>query len=181
MVIGDPYKFGFLIERVEDWEYPPFINGLMFLYLNEKAYPERLMTTTLSTELPELLDESSPLVSPKEDKKLFYMDSDERFDLLALRTFPENIDKQSDLSYLVPFHEINDAGFAVFTLSDGESVMITVGKWDKNKLIPIDEKIIEMSEYKRVIDKLREFNTQISSAPKKNDKKGRVTIHKIKK
>ena len=83
MVIGDPYKFGFLIERVEDWEYPPFINGLMFLYLNKKAYPKELVTTALSTELPELLDESSPLCSPKEDKKLFYMDSDERFDLIV--------------------------------------------------------------------------------------------------
>ena len=181
MVIGDPYKFGFLIERVSDWEYPPFINGLMFLYLNEQAYPKELRTTTLSTELPELLDESSPLVSPKESKKLFCLDSDERFEQLAALTYPENIDRENDLSYLVPFHEINDSGFAVFTLTDGESVMITVGEWSEGKLIPRNEYTVGKAQYNSVVGKLKEFYDEMTPAKKPDKAKGKVTIHKIKK
>lgn len=181
MVIGDPYRFGFLVERVEDWEYPPFINGLMFLYLNKKAYPKELRTTALSTELPELLDEGSPLVSPKKDERMFALDSSERFELLYRRTYPEDIDKESDLSYLIPFHEINDAGFAVFTLTDGESVMITVGEWSQGRLLPLDEYICEKTKYFGVIDRLREFYRALPPAKKPAAAKSRVTIHKIKK
>lgn len=181
MIIGDPYKFGFLIERVSDWEYPPFVNGLMFLYLNGKAYPEELRTTTFSTELPELLDKASPLVKPKENKKLFYADSNERFETLSSLTYPEDIDKENDLSYLVPFHEINDSGFAVFTLTDGESVMITVGKWSEGKLLPVNEYILPAAQYNKVTDKLKAFYDEMTPAGKPPKAKGKVTIHKIKK
>ena len=181
MIIGDPYKFGFLIERVSDWEYPPFVNGLMFLYLNGKAYPEELRTTTFSTELPELLDEASPLVKPKENKKLFYLDSDERFEQLAALTYPENIDKENDLSYLVPFHEINDSGHAVFVLTDGENVLITAGEWSEGKLLPKNEYILPLSQYNKVVDGLRSFYDEMTPAKKPAKAKSKVTIHKIKK
>lgn len=183
MLFGDPYKFGFLIERVAAWEYPPFVNGLMFLYLNENAYPAELRTTTLSTELPELLDDLSPLVAPKKDKKLFNAESDERFEYLAAVTYPEDIDKESDYSYVVPFHEINDSGYAVFTLTDGQSVMITIGQWSEGKLIPKDEYILPKSSYNKVIDGLKEFYKGLDKRQentKPAPKTGKVTLHKIK-
>ena len=185
MVIGDPYKFGFLIERVEDWEYPPFINGLMFLYLNKKAYPCELRTTALSSELPELLDDASPLAAPKKNKELFNAGSEERFEYLAAITYPGDIDRESDLSYLVPFHEINDSGFAVFTLTDGESVMITVGQWSEGRLIPKDEYTLLKSSYNGVIDGLKEFYKTLDTKPAENKtpahKAGKVTLRRIKK
>lgn len=206
MVIGDPYKFGFLIERVSDWEYPPYVNGLMFFYLNKKAYPKELRTTTLSAELPGLLDEKSPLLKPKRNKRLFKLDSGDRFEKIAALTFPEDIDKKSDLSYLVPFHEINDSGMAVFTLTDEEQVIIMVGEWSEGKLLQTDERIVDILEYESVIEQLKEYCDSLSIPPLEEEKpkpkaktkakaksetenkpagktkqSGRVTIHKIKK
>ena len=170
MVIGDPYKFGFLIERVGDWEYPPFVNGLMFFYLNKKAYPKALRTTTLNTELPELLDEKSPLLKPKRNKRLFKLDGAERFAKIAALTFPEDIDKKNDYSYLVPFHEINDSGIAVFTLTDEEQVIIMVGEWSDGKLLQTDERVVDILEYESVIAQLKEYCDSLNIPPFEEEK-----------
>ena len=157
MVIGDPYKFGFLIERVSDWEYPPLINGLLFFYLNKKAYPKELCTAALSEELPELLSDRSPLMKPKRNKRLFKLDSKDRFERIAALTYPEDIDKKSDLSYLVPFHAVNDSGLTVFTLTDEEQVIIMVGQWSEGKLLQVDERVVDILEYESVIAQLKEY------------------------
>ena len=157
MVIGDPYKFGFLIERVSDWEYPPLINGLLFFYLNKKAYPKELCTAALSEELPELLSDRSPLMKPKRNKRLFKLDSKDRFERIAALTYPEDIDKKSDLSYLVPFHAVNDSGLTVFTLTDEEQVIIMVGQWSEGKLLQVDERVVDILEYESVIEQLKEY------------------------
>lgn len=195
MVIGDPYKFGFLVERVGDWEYPPFVNGLLFFYLNKKAYPKELRTATLSMELPELLDEKSPLMKPKRNKRLFKLDSGDRFERIAALTFPEDIDKKSDLSYLVPFQGINDSGLAVFTLTDEEQVIIMIGEWSEGKLLQTDERIVDILEYESVISQLKEYCDSLHIPPQTEEKpkaKGKtkakakakpakVTVRKVKK
>lgn len=197
MVIGDPYKFGFLIERVSDWEYPPLINGLLFFYLNKKAYPKELCTAALSEELPELLSDRSPLMKPKRNKRLFKLDSKDRFERIAALTFPEDIDKKSDLSYLVPFHAVNDSGMAVFTLTDEEQVIIMVGQWSEGKLLQVDERVVDILEYESVIAQLREYCDSLNipkpekpkaeskgkSKPKTKTapKTAKVTVRKVKK
>ncbi len=199
MIIGDPYKFGFLIERVSDWEYPPLINGLMFFYLNKKAYPKELCTAALSEELPELLSDKSPLMKPKRNKRLFKLDSGDRFERIAALTFPDDIDKKSDLSYLVPFHAVNDSGMAVFTLTDEEQVIIMVGEWSEGKLLPLDERIVDIDDYESVVSQLKNYCDSLNipkpaenkpkaegkskpktkAAPK--TKTAKVTVRKIKK
>ena len=197
MVIGDPYKFGFLIERVSDWEYPPLINGLLFFYLNKKAYPKELCTAALSEELPELLSDRSPLMKPKRNKRLFKLESGDRFERIAALTFPEDIDKKSDLSYLVPFHAVNDSGMAVFTLTDEEQVIIMVGQWSEGKLLQVDERVVDILEYESVIAQLREYCDSLNipkpekpkaeskgkSKPKTKTapKTAKVTVRKVKK
>lgn len=180
MVIGDPYKFGFLIERVDSWEYEPFINGLMFLFLNEQGYPDELRTTTLSAELPELFDKGSPFMSPAVDKEFFYMECEERFERLAALTYPESIDKESDLSYVLPFHEINDAGYAVFVLSDGSDVLISVGQWSEGKLLPLDERIVPSDEYKSIVRGLKSFYEREVLRKKPDAAHNKVTVKRVK-
>lgn len=170
MVIGDPYKFGFLIDRVGDWEYPPYINGLMIFYLNKKAYPKDLRTTTLSIELPELLDDKSPLLMPKRNKRLCKLDGTARFEKIAALTFPEDIDKNNDFSYLVPFHEINDSGITVFTVTDEEQVIIMVGEWSEGKLLQTDERVVDILEYESVIAQLKEYCDSLNIPPFEEEK-----------
>ena len=42
MLFGTPDKFAFLIERVPEWEDVSYVNGIMYVCLNWKMYPDTL-------------------------------------------------------------------------------------------------------------------------------------------
>jgi len=65
MVIGEPYKMAFILERMAIWEPPDdtFRNGIMFLCVNGEIYPKDVRTTTFYTELPFLLAPESALMN----------------------------------------------------------------------------------------------------------------------
>lgn len=174
MLIGDPYKFSFIIERIPEWEDTSFINGWMFLKINDELYPKEVRTTTLNCELPDLLGENSPMKKPVVDKELYRLDSRELFDRIARITYSEELDALYDISYQLPFHEINDEGWDVFIISDGENIKLLVGEWKHNKLAdgswawaeePIfhDETELSCDEYKAVIDGLEDFYNSLKN------------------
>ena len=59
MLLGNPYKFAFLIERIPDWEKGSWKNGIMFVIINDNIYPKDVRTTTFNSEIPEILDSDS--------------------------------------------------------------------------------------------------------------------------
>lgn len=158
MLIGKPYKFAFIVEHIPEWDNGSFILGMMFLMVNEKIYPKEPWTSTLSTELPILLDaEESPMKNPAVDKELYSLNGRELFDRLVVITHSEELDTLYDSSYYLPFIDINDLGWEVFVISDGENVRLLVGKWDDNKPAFVDEAELACEKYKAVIDQLEEF------------------------
>ena len=71
MLAGNPDKFAFLIERVSDWETEGFVNGVMYVYINGKAYPKKLHTTTLNVDIAHLFNEDySAFLRPKVSRKI---------------------------------------------------------------------------------------------------------------
>lgn len=150
MLIGDPYKLAFLIERVPEWE-GTYINGLMFLFINGNIYPEQTKTTTLNCELPVLLDENeSPFMNPVKNKELYKMNSHELFNYISKLVYPDDINTDNDYRYLIDFHEINDAGYSIFIISDDCNIKLLVGKWTEQDLLFIDEIEISMQEYETI-------------------------------
>lgn len=71
MLAGNPDKFAFVIERVSDWEKDGCVNGMMYIYINGRAFPRKLHTTKLDADLYYLFDEeSSAFVHPRVSRKL---------------------------------------------------------------------------------------------------------------
>lgn len=138
MVIGDPYRLAFIVERMPIWEPPgdTFRNGIMFLCVNGEIYPKDVRTTTLGCELPWLLAPESPLMNTVVDKELFALPSGELLAYLESITYPEDIDTDNDYRFVLPFEEISDRGFDVFVLSDGENVRVLVGQDVNRRLSP---------------------------------------------
>jgi len=165
MFIGDtsyPNNFGFIIERMEGWEDRSFINGLMFLMINDELYPKYVRTTTFNCELDELLDDDSPLIRPVVDKKLYQLDDAELLKMFVNITYPDiddDDDIDNDYSYLLPFHEINDDGWSIFIISDGENIKLFV--YDRRDQYP-DVKLhdtleIPAEKYFKTINELKKF------------------------
>ncbi|MBQ8965365.1 immunity 42 family protein [Ruminococcus sp.] len=165
MFIGDtsyPNNFGFIIERM-GWEDKSFLNGLMFLMINDELYPKYVRTTTFNCEPDELLDDDSPLIRPVVDKKMYQLDDAELFDILAKATYPEDDDKDNDYSYLIPFHEINDEGWSIFIISDGENIKLFVyDRRDRYPDVKLHDRLeLPAEKYFKTISALKDFYTKL--------------------
>lgn len=154
MLIGNPYKFCFMIERIPEWE-TSFINGIMFVAVNDDIYPKEMRTTTFNSELLDILD--SAFTDPVNDKTLYDMSDAELFRHMAETTYPPDEDTLNDYRFHIPFHEICDSGYAFFVITNGENVRILVGKWEGDSLAFVDSTEISLQEYNDIIAQLRSF------------------------
>lgn len=127
MIIGDPYKLAFIIDRVPAWECEGFLNGILFICVNGTPFPPEIRTTTLNGDLYQMLVESSPINRVKEDRVLYQLEAAALFNKLCDITYPQE-DRDNDDSFLVPTREMNDAGYSMFTLGYGETVKCLIGK-----------------------------------------------------
>ena len=72
MVIGDPCKFGFIIERIRKWEASgTYQSGIVFLFLDNTIYPDTVRNTTLNFDLYHLTRDDSPFMNPVIDSDLY--------------------------------------------------------------------------------------------------------------
>ena len=160
MFIGDvnyPCDFGFFIERIPEWEDGTLKNGFMFMMMNSELYPQNVRTTTLSTELYDLLADNSAMKKPVIDKELYHRDSKTLFTAMAERTHGKDYDALYDLSFLIPFQEITDEGWNIFIISDGDNIKIMSGRWQDDKLLYHDEIEMSAQKYFDTIAKLEKF------------------------
>ena len=178
MVIGEPYKMAFILERMNIWEPPgdTFRNGIMFLCVNGEIYPKDVRTTTLGCELPWLLALESPLMNTVVDKELFKLPSDELLAYLESITYPDDTDDDDDIDndyrFVLPFEEISDRGVDVFLVYDGENVRVLVGQDVNRRLSPngfiindgqelASETTITLAELESIRSQLSEFYSSL--------------------
>lgn len=144
MLLGNPYKFAFLIERISDWEKGSWKNGIMFLIINDNIYPKDVRTTTFNSEIPEILDSDSAFINPIIDKELY-----EKSDLQIIG-FVDDEEKENYYRYFIPFHEINDSGYRFYIISDSCNVKILVCKLENDKPSLVDRLEISIQEYNEI-------------------------------
>ena len=151
MLLGKPSKFAFLIERVPEWETGSYKNGLMFVMVNDEIYPKKARTTTLNSELSDILSPDSAFADPITDKEL-YVKSDKEI----IGRFS---DEENDLwrRCFIPFHEIEDSGHRFYVISDGASVKILVCKMDICKTELVNKLEMPIKEYEEVRSQVTDF------------------------
>lgn len=157
MIAGNPDKFAFLIEKVSDWSSCGFTNGLMYLYINGKGYPEDVHTTTVNMELNNLTEHNSPLVNPVMDNQLFSVEDKELFNFFCITTF-----EKGDYRFQLPLQELGDAGYFVFAVAADDRVKIQIGmQKSADSFEFLDETVISTYEYKTTAAQLEKFKEQL--------------------
>ena len=157
MITGNPDKFAFLIEKVSDWSSCGFTNGLMYLYINGKGYPEDVHTTTVNMELNNLTEHNSPLVNPVMDNELFSVEDKELFNFFCITTF-----EKGDYRFQLPLQELGDAGYFVFAVAADDRVKIQIGmQKSADSFEFLDETVISIYEYKTIAVQLEKFKEQL--------------------
>ena len=160
MIIGIPNRLCFLIERVPEWENETSKNGMMFLCVEDDIYPDCIRTTTINSELCALTASNSAFMNPVIEPDIFSLEENELFSHMMRVTYPENEKSDNDYRYEWDLHEINDAGFRVFSVANGHKVKILVCRID-----PIVElmNVIEMDcvEYNKITQGLLHFYEEV--------------------
>ena len=156
MIIGDPYKFCFLIERIPEWEDESFKNGIMFVCVEDSIYPNDVRTTTFNCELYHLTDVDGAFMKPVIEPDIFSLSDNKLFQHMLNVTYPEDDELDNDYRYEWQFYEINDAGFRFFSVSNGHKVKLLVCR-----VHPVEELLnvleMEMIQYNKITREVKSF------------------------
>jgi len=132
MVIGNPYVFAFMIDKVSEWSDATFKNGVFFVAINGVIFPHVLATTVLNSELYGFLEArpSSLLKMPINDM-LFHMQKDVLFStLLNALSQDDEMEGFDVLDYKFSTNTMEDEACYCFSVSNGKMLRILGAKID---------------------------------------------------
>ena len=158
MVIGDPCKFGFIIERIREWEASAtYQSGIVFLFLDNTIYPDTVRNTTLNVDLWHLTRDDSPFMDPVIDPDLYELEKEQLFKTLYETTYPEDIEADNDYKYVWPLEEIGDAGFDIFSISNGKKIKIFGAKLHIDDVDLLNMVELDLDEYLSIANELKNY------------------------
>ena len=158
MVIGDSYKFGFIIERIREWEASAtYQSGIVFLFLDNTIYPDTVRNTTLNVDLYHLTRDDSPFMNPVIDPDLYELEKEQLFKTLYETTYPEDIEADNDYKYVWPLDEIGDAGFDIFSVSNGKKIKIFGAKLHIDDVDLLNMVELDLDEYLSIANELKNY------------------------
>ena len=158
MVIGDPCKFGFIIERIREWEASgTYQSGIVFLFLDNTIYPDTVRNTTLNVDLYHLTRDDSPFMNPVIDPDLYELEKEQLFKTLYETAYPEDIEADNDYKYVWPLEEIGDAGFDIFSVSNGKKIKIFGAKLRIDDVDLLNMVELDLDEYLSIANELKNY------------------------
>ena len=158
MVIGDPCKFGFIIERIREWEASgTYQSGIVFLFLDNTIYPDTVRNTTLNVDLYHLTRDDSPFMNPVIDPDLYELEKEQLFKTLYETAYPEDIEVDNDYKYVWPLQEIGDAGFEIFSVSNGKKIKIFGAKLHIDDVDLLNMVELDLDEYLSIANELKNY------------------------
>ena len=158
MVIGDPCKFGFIIERIREWEASgTYQSGIVFLFLDNTIYPDTVRNTTLNVDLYHLTRDDSPFMNPVIDPDLYELEKEQLFKTLYETAYPEDIEADNDYKYVWPLQEIGDAGFDIFSISNGKKIKIFGAKLHIDDVDLLNMVELDLDEYLSIANELKNY------------------------
>ena len=169
MLIGDPYKFAIIFDRVAAWNASLSDNNGYFSFcIDGKLFPEIAINAILSVSVKEV---KNSLVDIPVNEEIFDMDSKDAIPILYDLVYPEYDDeksdeenKENDFRYLISIEELDDDKYYAFAVKKDEKIRILGAKGDydfeENSLSfdnsEILEIILEKDEINNIIRQLEE-------------------------
>ena len=163
MLIGDPDKFAFLIEKVPEWSAGGFVNGLLYVYVNGEMFPKELRTTTLSTDL--FMLRSFAFDDLPNDERLYALSDGELFGELRRLRYPnyftDNEDADEDYRFDLELPELGDCGYHIFAVSGGEKVRVLIGHWSGDEFTLVNSAEISLAEFEKIRGAVIEYGENL--------------------
>ena len=170
MLIGDPYKFAVLFDRVKKWN-PSLTdnNGFFALCIDGKLFPDEIENAVIPVGVR---DVKVALSGIPVDEKIFDMDSKDAILILYDLVYPEFDDEKSDeenrdndFRYLLSTNELVDDNYLVFAVGKERKIRIlgTKAEYDfeeKRDVLcnsKVTEIILEKDYVNNVIAQLEEI------------------------
>ena len=156
MIFGDPFKFAFFIDIVDEWSSNSFHNGYFAISIDGTLYPPDVRCSTLDMVLAEILSDKSPLIILPENETLFNNNPEITFKKIQGITFPENSDIDNNYTYRVPLTELEDAGYVLFIVRSIDRIKFLIGEYcnETFKHNFIDEVIVDRKTINEIVVKI---------------------------
>lgn len=174
MIFGNPYRFAVWTEYIPQWS-ESYKNGLFYLIINGNLYPGDIRTSTLSSDLYEIIDDDCALISHPENEAIFNLSTEDAFKHLFDLAYPESSEDNEYpdqlLDYCITCPNITDFGGCFFAVADKRSLRILGGvtehlvkdeSQERNIWQRIDKPLIEditlpKDEIKKIMGNVREY------------------------
>ena len=169
MLIGNPYKFAIIFDRVAAWNASLSDNNGCFSFcIDGKLFPDIAINAILSVSVKEVKNSLNDIPVNEE---IFDMDAKDAIPILYDLVYPEFDDEKSDeenkdcdYRYLISIDESVDDDYYVFAVEKDEKIRILGAKGDYNfeeKSLSFDnsevaEIILEKEEINKIIIQLEE-------------------------
>ena len=178
MIIGDPYKFAIIFDRVAAWNGSLSDNNCYFSFcIDGKMFPDIALNAILSVSVKEVMNS---LVDIPVNEEIFDMDSKDAIPILYDLVYPEydeksdEENKESDYRYLISIEESVDNKYYVFAVKKDEKIRILGAKGDydfEEKSLSFDnseivEIILEKDEINNIIRQLEEMERCFNDSSK---------------
>lgn len=169
MLIGDPYKFAVLFDRVKNWNASlTDYNGFFAFCINGRLFPDEIENAVISAGVIDIKESLSEI---PDNGVLFDMDAKDAVCILYDLVYPEYDDEKSDeenkandFRYLLSIEEMVDDNYFVFAVEKEEQIRILGIKveydFEEKRVVldnsEISEVILEKEEIKRIIIQLED-------------------------
>jgi hypothetical protein len=176
MIIGDPFKFAILAERIPDWNIvgdTSFVEGILFMSIDGILYPKEITSVTLNSDLGHIFwFPNHALLRLPENERIFKLDKKSAFTELFKCACPcilegdDREDADNDYTNMIATTSIRDQGGEVYLVRCGDTVRILAGTVSlvsrgNEKVYEISEQIsecfISVDEIKKIVDDLKNY------------------------
>ena len=163
MIIGDPYKFAIIFDRVAAWNSSLSDNNGYFSFcIDGKMFPDIALNAILSVSVKEV---KNSLVDIPVNEEIFDMDSKDAIPILYDLVYPvyddeksDEENKDNDFRYLISIEESVDDKYYAFAVEKDEKIRILGAKgnydFDENSLSFDNSEIIEIILEKEDLKKI---------------------------
>lgn len=145
MIFGNPYNFAIWTEHVPQWG-EHYKNGLFYLVINGNLYPGDVRTSTLSSDLYEIIDNDCALISQPQNEEIFSLSTENAFKCLFDLAYPEASEDNEypvqKFDYCITSPNISSFGGYFFAVANDTSLRIIGGVTERLVKNGIEERNI---------------------------------------
>lgn len=130
MIFGNPYTFAIWTDYVPQWG-ESYKNGLFYFIVNGNLYPGDVRTSTLTSDLYEIIDDECALVSLPQNEEIFSLSTNDAFNRLYNMAYPEPSEEddypKQIFDYCISPPNISGFGGCFFAVANDTSLRIIGG------------------------------------------------------